>query len=282
MRRLRLILLLFVAAGLLGGCVLRIVYEQLDWLTIWYIESYVPLDSRQKQQARTMVRRNLAWHRANELPEYAALTRDLLAQTGQSFTTEDVAARYDTVVQLWDRFLVQVVPDAGALFESLSDRQVEALFEKLARENAELAKEYSGKTPAVRRARQDKAIIRAFRQFTGPLTREQQALVRARTLEFDDSSPEWLARRAAWQAEFREVLAERDSTGTFLTEFSNLVLNPNQFDSPTYRRQVTENQQRAFSLVAEVLNSLNARQQAHLRSRLETYLADINALMQAG
>lgn len=282
MRRLRLILLLFVAAGLLGGCVLRIVYEQLDWLTIWYIESYVSLDSRQKQQARTMVRRNLAWHRANELPEYAALTRDLLAQTGQSFTTEDIAARYDTVVQLWDRFLVQVVPDAGALFESLSDRQVEALFEKLARENAELAKEYSGKTPAVRRARQDKAIIRAFRQFTGPLTREQQALVRARTLEFDDSSPEWLARRAAWQAEFREVMAERDSAGTFLTEFSNLVLNPNQFDSPTYRRQVTENQQRAFSLVAEVLNSLNARQQAHLRTRLETYLADINALMQAG
>ncbi len=282
MRRLRLILLLFVAAGLLGGCVLRIVYEQLDWLTIWYIESYVSLDSRQKQQARTMVRRNLAWHRANELPEYAVLTRDLLAQTGQSFTTEDVAARYDAVVQLCDRFLVQVVPDAGTLFESLSDRQVEALFEKLARENAELAKEYSGKTPAVRRARQAKAIIRAFRQFTGPLTREQQALVRARTLEFDDSSPEWLARRAAWQAEFREVLAERDSAGTFLTEFSNLVLNPNQFDSPTYRRQVTENQQRAFSLVAEVLNSLNARQQAHLRSRLETYLADINALMQAG
>lgn len=261
---------------------LRIVYEQLDWLTIWYIESYVTLDSRQKKQARTMVGRQLAWHRSAELPEYAALTRDLLAQTGQPFTTGDIAVRYDTVVLLWDRFLLQLVPDAATLFASLSDGQVEALFARLARKNAELAKEYSGKTPAVRRARQDKAIIRAFRQFTGPLTREQEALVRARTAEFEDTSQEWLARRAVWQQEFRQLLVERRSAGAFLPELSNLMLDPNQFDSPTYRRQVAANRQRAFSLVAEVLNSLNARQQAHLRGRLETYLADINALMLAG
>ena len=68
---------------------------------------------------------------------------------------------------LWDELLRQVAPDFAGLLQSLSDEQVEDLFENLAEENQELEEDYSGISREERRAKQDKAIIKAFRRFTG-------------------------------------------------------------------------------------------------------------------
>lgn len=277
--RLRLCVLGLLAATLVSGCVLRVAYNQLDWLAMWYIEGYVSLDSSQKEQAREMIGRNIVWHRTTQLPRYAALLEDLRDGIGQPLTTGDIAARYDEVVDLWDAFLLHVAPDAAALLLTLSDEQVESLFERLERQNGELAQEYSGNTATMRRARQDKAVIRAFRRFTGRLTTGQVALIGSHTANFEDTSTEWLNRRAAWQAEFGQLLAARNSDPAFLANLTGLLLDPNQFDSPSYRRQVEYNQQEAFKLVAEVMNSLNARQQAHLQGKLDTYIEDLTVLL---
>ncbi len=275
----RLLLLALLAATFVSGCVLRVAYNQLDWLAMRYIEGYVSLDSSQREQAREMIGRNILWHRTTQLPRYATLLQELSAGIGQPLTAGDISVRYDEVVDLWDAFLRQVAPDAAALLVTLSDEQVESLFARLERQNRELAKEYSGNTAAMRRARQDKAIIRAFRRFTGRLTAGQVALISTQTANFEDTSAEWLNRRAVWQAEFGQLLATRNSNPEFRANLAGLLLDPNQFDSPSYRRKVEYNRQEAFRLVAEVMNSLNARQQAHLQGKLDTYIEDLTALL---
>jgi hypothetical protein len=183
------------------------------------------------------------------------------------------------VVGLWDELLRQVAPDFAGLLQSLSDEQVDELFENLADENEELAEDFSGVGREERRAKQDKAIIKAFKRFTGKLTPEQEILVRTRTSRLHDLSADWLKRREAWQQEFRAVLAGRKSDPQFAGRIADHMLNPNQFDSPGYRRLVLENQQASFGLVAAVLTSLSQKQSDHLRNHLTTYANDFDALV---
>jgi len=268
-----------LAVLMLSGCVVRVVYNQLDWLALWYVEDYFDLDAAQEVQAREMISRTLVWHRDTQLPRYAALVRTVLGSIEPPVDPTLLADRYAEVVDLWDTLLRRVAPDFADLLQSLSDEQVEQLFANLAEENQELADDYSGISRDERRAKQDKAILKAFRRFTGRLSPEQEILVRTRTSRFHDLSADWLGRRAAWQQEFRTLMAARNSDPQFADRLTQLLLDPNQFDSPGYRKLVLENQQASFNMVAAVLTSLSPKQVEHLRKHLATYANDFDALV---
>jgi hypothetical protein len=278
---LRLAVTGLLAATLLGGCVIRVVYNQLDWLALWYVEDYFDLDAAQEAQAKAIIARTLAWHRATELPKYATLSKKVLAGIGTPPDPRFLADRYAEIVELWDELLVRVSPEVAALLQTLSDEQVEELFARLAEKNEELAEDYSGGTAEERRKKQDKAISRAFRRFTGRLNDTQEALIHRSGAGLHDLSADWLSRRAAWQQQLRILLVGRKSDPLFAERLTDLVLNPNQFDTPGYRQLVVENQQRSFTLVSEVLATLSAAQAAHLEKSLTTYARDFDALVRA-
>ncbi len=280
--RCRLTLAGTLLALLLSGCVVRVAYNQLDWMTLWYVDDYFSLDATQKTQARELISNTLDWHRSTELPRYVTLTLAVHDRVGAPVSAAFIADIYNDVVGLWDQLLRQVATGAGGLLRSLSDVQVEELFEQLAEENLEFEEEYSGATAVERRAKQDKAIIRMFRRFTGRLSTEQEALIRSRTARLHDLSTEWLHRRASWQAEFRVLLTGRQSDPQFVNRLANLMLDPNQFDSPGYRKLVEENQQQVFSLVAELLSTLSPAQALEMRSRLAGFMQDFDALIREG
>jgi hypothetical protein len=277
--RFRLVVTGIVAAVMLSGCVVRVVYNQLDWLALLYVEDYFDLDRTQEEQARQMIGRTISWHRETQLPRYATLMRTILGGITPPVEPAFLADRYAEVVELWDDLLRRIAPDFAALLQSLSDEQVSDLFANLADENRELEKDYSGMSREERRAKQDKAVIKAFKRFTGRLSPEQEELVRTRTARFHDLSADWLKRRAAWQMEFRMLMAGRTADPLFKERITDLLLDPNQFDSPGYRKLVLENQQSSFGLVAAVLNTLSPKQSGHLRNHLTTYAEDFDALV---
>jgi len=280
-RRLRLLITGLLVATMLGGCVIRVAYNQLDWLALWYIEDYFELDRAQEPEAKRLISGTLTWHRATQLPKYAALARRVREDVETGVDGEFLAARYAEVVELWDALLQHVAPDLARLLQTLSDEQVEALFARLAEKNSELEDDYSGVSLEERRGKQDKEIIRAFRRFTGKLNTSQEALVTGQTAQMHDLSSDWLRRRAVWQGEFRVLLAGRKSDPTFVDRFTDLVLNPNQFDASGYRGLVEENRQRSFRLVAEVLGTLTPAQAKHLQKSLKTYADDFDSLVSA-
>ena len=277
--RLRLLITVPLAAFLLAGCVVRVAYEQLDWLALWYIEGFVDLDATQEAQAREMIARTLSWHRSTQLPQYARLVRKIRDELDGTVDARLVAERFDEIVVLQDALLRQVAPDLARLLASLSEEQVGELFAGLEDRNRDLAKEYSDASRARRIAKRDKAVLRAFRRFTGRLGPEQEQLVRARTAEFHDLSEEWLVRRKEWQSAFRSLMAGGRKDPGFADRLAALLLEPNQFDSAAYRTLVRENQQASFELVAAVLASLTPRQGEKLRGNLAVYASDFEALM---
>jgi hypothetical protein len=149
--RWRLPVLALLASVLLTGCVVRIAYGQLEWLTRWSVESYLDLNDGQERLVREIIGRNLAWHRATELPQYAAYLRELRAGLSGPVSAEFMARQYATTLVISDRTLQQISPDIARLLLTLNDEQVSEFIDEIEERNTELAEEYSGYAPEVRR-----------------------------------------------------------------------------------------------------------------------------------
>ena len=276
--RWKLPVLALLAAVLLGGCVVRIAYGQLDWLTRWYVDSYFDLNADQERLARELIGRSLAWHRATELPQYADYLRELRAGLSGPVSAGFIARQYAVTLVIWDRTLRQISPDIARLLLALDDEQVGEFFVELEKRNAELAEEYSGQAPEARRKKQDRSIVRAFRWFVGTLSRDQEAVIGSYTAGMHDLTEQWLRRRGVWQSAFRDLLEDRSTNPEFEEQLTNLLLDPNQFDDAEYRQLVAANREIAFAMTADVLSSLSGKQRKHLDDRLSRLARDFDEL----
>lgn len=267
-------------AGLLGGCIsTKFIYNQLDWLIVWYLDDFFTLNDEQEAELRRMVTRNLDWVRRAQLPAYAALLRAVEADAGAGRLDADtLELRYQAMLGLWDEFLRHVTPDAVAFLRGLDDQQVGDFIANVDEHNEELWEDFAGESPAERRERREKTAIRGLQRFTGRLSGEQKDLVRRYTDRMYDNSGEWLEGRRDWQQRFHDLVRERPPAAAFTARLQDLLLNPNAADSPAYRRQTEANRRLGFEMVAAVIGQLSERQARRFSQRMLGYAEDFERL----
>ncbi|MGI9330792.1 MAG: DUF6279 family lipoprotein [Gammaproteobacteria bacterium] len=271
---------LLLLAIMLGGCIsTRFVFNQLDWVITWRLNSYFSLEEEQEKLLRKTVGSSLEWLRTEQLPVYADLLRSIAADAqARQLSTERLGAVFQQVIELYDAFLRQIMPDVVTFLSSLSDEQVEYLIEKLAEENEELDEEYSGRTVKERLARREKAAIKNFQRFTGRLKADQRLIISNSIAGMYDNSEEWLAGRRAWQQDFRRLLLERPPSPVFQARLLSISLDPNYMDSADYRKQVEANQLTVLTLMVDVIASLDDKQMARFTRRINDFAGDFDAL----
>lgn len=268
--------ILLLVAGI-GGCT-RFVLNQLDWLAVWYVNGYVTLDDRQKALVRESVRRNVTLFRTEQLPAFLEVLGAMRADLGVTMTPALVGQRFAELESLGRQTLGLLVPDTVLLLRSLSPAQVDELFVSFAENADELADEYSGRTPEQRRERQARSVLKSTRRLTGSLTPAQEELVRGHLARLHDLAPQWLERRNNWQQALRSALDGGRAAPEFDQRVASLVLDPDQFDSPRYRRKVDENRIVIYEMLAALMQSLSPVQRAHVDRRLAEYERNLLAL----
>lgn len=278
-RRLRLVIVLVIAA-IVGGCIsTRFIYNQLDWFITWQLSGYFDLEKEQSQQLRATVSRQLEWVRVDQLPAYAELLRAIAREAGTGeLTPSRWEAIYAQMIALFDEFLRHVIPDAVTFLSTLSDEQVDYMIDKLQEENEELAREYSGRTPEQRLRRREKAIIKGMQRFTGRLNTDQKALVSSAVASMYDNSEQWLEGRRQWQQDFRSLLLERPPRPEFEARLLAISIDPNYMDAPEYRAKVEANQRIVLGLMADIIVSLDDRQRERFQDRLNGFAEDFDDL----
>ena len=104
MHRVRIVFALL--AVLAAGCTaVRLGYTQADILLGWRANSYFELDHDQRRDFSARLDRLLAWHRYEQLPEYAAFLTTAIDKAQHALKPEDIAwlvdgfrARYRIIV----------------------------------------------------------------------------------------------------------------------------------------------------------------------------------------
>ena len=276
----RPLLLLLVLALVLGGCLsTRFIFNQVDWLMVWYLSDVFSLEKEQKKALSQVVNRNLDWVRTEQLPQYAEMLRVVDAGINDgSLSVAQLDSQFSQMLSMWDVFLRQVIPDMASFLGDLSDQQVADFVSKSEVKNEELWEEYAGETPEKRVERRLKSAIKNLQRFTGKLNDQQVALVAGHLERMYDNSAEWMQGRRQWQANFQALVLERPPRDQFIARLEAMILDPNAVDSEDYRRKVDANKTILMEMFVDLTGQLDAKQKQRMSQRLNDFADDFDAL----
>jgi hypothetical protein len=271
--------LLLAACGALVSCSsTRFAYDYADTALRYMASSYLDLDPVQEQEMRSRIVQFHEWHRAKELPAYAALMRSASERAARGITAEDVAWGLASVRARYRRFSSKAAEDAAPVLATLSPDQIAVLERKFAENNRKFEKEFLASDDDKRRRAQVNRMLERFRDFAGDLTPDQEARIE----RFASAHESHVALRFEDRRRLqREVIAalngqrQAQDLGRSLAE---------TFDKPERRRSeafiVADKawDEDLGQLIVDLDGTLSAKQRASVVRRLSDYAKDFAAL----
>ena len=271
--------LLLAACTALGACsAVRFAYDNADTAARFMASSYLELNAAQMEDMRLRIVRFHQWHRANELPAYAALMRSASERAARGITAEDVAWGLAAVRARYRKFAARAAEDAAPVLATLAPGQIAALEGKFTDNNEKYEKDFLSPDDAQRRDAQVKRMLERFRDFTGDLSADQEARIEAFVLAHEKHVALRFDDRRHWQ---RDVIAAlraphpAQDLGRSLAEMFN---KPERRRSEEFIREDRRWDEDLGQLVAALDRTLSSKQRAHVVRRLSDYADDLAAL----
>lgn len=279
---LRLLARAVVALGLvvaLGACTaVRIAYNNADTLVRYMASDYVDLEPAQQDEFRARLARFHDWHRASELPAYAALLAEVARRAGDGVEAVDVAwaatqlrARYRLLVR-------RAATEAAPILAGLSAAQIADVERKLAEANAKYASDRDLDDPRRRQRHASRQMRKQFSDWLGSLTDAQEErigrFVQAHDaillLRFED-------RRRRQRAGVNLLRAGGDPAA-LATRLAELFAQPEIGRSPEHAAAAARHESGLTQLMVEIAAGASAEQRTHALRRLDGYAQDFLAL----
>ena len=279
MGRYRLTLLLLLVALAAGCSALRLTYRQADTLIAWRANEYFDLNPLQRDDLNERLERLHAWHRYEQLPDYAIFTSTAIAKARQGLKYDDLVwfieglkGRYRVIVNHGSN-------DGAALLETLAPEQIAALQNRWRKVNRKFVDEHElgGSVERRKRARLKKTLER-LEDWTGALTYEQERKIAALL----DTIPliEHLRHedRIRRQQEFLQLLDLRTDPQEFRPKLRAWLLDWESGRAPAYQQLSVELYAKRIEFYLAVDKLLTPGQRQIVLHRLQEYVDDFRAL----
>lgn len=112
-------ILLFSLVFLVGCSSTTFIYNRIDFLLPWYLESYVDLNQEQRQNLNELLEPFFKWHREEELPIYSEMIGDLELILDEKIELSSIESITYDVEQAWlrleDEMILWAIPMARDL-----------------------------------------------------------------------------------------------------------------------------------------------------------------------
>lgn len=264
-RRARWIIGLCVGLLAVVGCT-NAVYNRLDTLAGWYLQSLVSLDSDQREELHDWLSETLAWHRRSELNRYADFLRELSAELVKPGTIAGYERTEERFRGFLDDLSEKTTPEAARLLLSLSPAQVDELFTNLAAKTRERAEKHAD--PADWRKDQAKDLTRQLKRWTGSVSDQQETLIDATVAKLEPTSAAWPESQRAWREAIQRALKTSASREAAATEIQQLLAHPYSQWTEHYTELRKRNRVRYLELASSLDTSLSPQQRERLRAEL--------------
>ncbi len=256
-----LILLLALLLGLAGCSAISVAYNQADFLLRVYADDYVELEPDQAA-------RELARHRAEELPYLAGFIEAMILANHQGFSASYSRCLLDQLDEVYRRQARYAVKLATPFLASLTPDQIQALDRRFQEDMAEdMAEAVEETTPAGKRERVAR-YLETLEDWTGPLNASQEALVSDIVDRMPQSRSAFLAYREQKRAELIALLRERPGEERIQTFLDDWLVELRGLPAPLTRAR-GEMRPLVMELFGRLHERLDTVQRQHLDRRLQ-------------
>jgi len=254
-------------------------YNRLDFLLPWYVEDYADLDAQQETYLADLLAPFLRWHRNQELPRYAEILEGIQGSLDRPQTAASVAAVFAQMEAAWLRLEGETLDWLLDLGAQLSDEQIDGFMNVLWQQQQEFDEKYLERTEEEFYQDSYESMVDSAKEYLGPLSDDQRALLRAASRSLLRSDKAWLAERAAWFVQLGELLKRQPQ---WQQRLKDAVAQRREHPSAEYAKVYAHNMNVIYEAVAQLLNSRSERQDWHLRDRLADLHDDLEVLIAQG
>ena len=275
--------LLLAVCLLLSGCsAVQLGYEALPTVARWQVDRHLGLDGDQTALLVRHLDELQRWHRAHELPAYAATLEAMERELRIPADAETVAGWRRKVFAAWTPLAERLAPGFVEIAATLRPEQFAALALRYERNNAEFRSAFVEGSPQVLAERRGDRVVRRAERFLGSLSGSQEREVRRWSAALPAIEADWFAERRTRQ-ERLQVLAQGIATGRIprdeaLARTRAVLVDLWVSPDPARRARIEAAGAASDAIAARILNLATPRQIAALRENVAQYVADFRAL----
>jgi hypothetical protein len=284
-RAVRLGLVVVLAALVATACSFtRFGYNQADTLAAWMADEYFDLEGAQKQEFAKRFERFYAWHRSEQLPDYAAFMRTAQGKVQKGIAREDVLWFVDGLRARVRTAARQGAPEAAAFLATLTPAQIENLQKKWEKDNKKYIKENKiNGTPDERAEVEAKKVAKTFKEWLTPLSSEQEARVAAMVRELPPIDQFRYAERLRRQKDFIALLQHRtEDRDRFTARVSEYLTSWDKGRSAEEQKRLDAWWQKRAEIFVALDKTLTNEQRTASVARMGGYIEDFTQLAGKG
>lgn len=266
----------------LSGCGVRTAYNNLDWLTVRWVNQQVSLNGDQEARLRSWLDEQLAWHCATQLPLYQALVEQLhLDLISGKLDQARLASHGQAIADLGRALTERMIPLLLDLASSLSDDQVVQVMTAFDESTEEVRVRVEEKSPEELAAERLASMERTLRRFMGRSNREQRERLAIWAGSVTATESYQLRQRLYWQERLSSALDRRREQDFLATEMAALM-RPESAWSEDYRLVMEGNRLLTLAALEDVIAVAEQRHINRLAARLSNLRSDFQRLSCAG
>jgi len=271
----------------LAACsTVRLTYGQGPLLAYWWLDGYADFSSEQSPRVKDALAEWFAWHRATQLPDYAALLAEVQQQAMDKVTPAQVCKVVEQAELRLERAFEQAVPAAAEIVRSLSMAQLRHLEQRYEKGNRELQREQLQRPASERHEATLKRWQERAESFYGPLDEAQRRLLADALPGLPFDAQIWLDERRSRQqdilAGLRRALAERADAGPVQAALRAFAAQQKHSPRAEYRAYRQRLMQAQCELVARLHNAASSAQRQRALDKLKDWEDDLRALARTG
>ncbi|MBM3345825.1 MAG: hypothetical protein FJY55_04925 [Betaproteobacteria bacterium] len=259
----------------LGGCTaVRIAYNNADTLVRYMASDYVELEPAQQEEFRVRLARFHDWHRASELPAYAALLTEVARRAADGVDATEVAWAAAELRVRYRHLARRAAAEAAPLLAGLSAAQIDDVERKLAEGNAKYAAERYLDDPRRRQRHAARQMRKQFSDWLGSLSVAQEDRI-GRFVQAHDAILllRYEDRKRRQRAGMRLIRAGGEPAA-----LAELLAEPEIGRAPELAAAAARHESGLTQLVVEIVAEASPDQRAHALRRLESYARDFQVL----
>lgn len=273
---------LLIAVGFLliltTGCAVRLAYNNLDWLTIRWVNQQVNLDGYQERQLREALGETLQWHCATQLPEYARVLRQLHADLNNGRINADTLSDYGAIISQWGNdILERSRPSIVDLLASLEPAQIDFIRERFEAENEKLREQINAPDRQSQIEDRARGAGRSISRAMGSSNGLQRQRIMTWASQMQPIEAHQLAQSLLWQQRLL-ILLEGDRQRPDFDAQVKTLFEPGADWSEEFRTLMESNRALTLEMMVDVLNLADDRQLERLNRRLVSFARDFERL----
>lgn len=174
----RIIVLLTLGLGLAGCSALKLGYDNAATVAFWWLDSYIDFSDAQAPRVREDLARLQAWHRAEELPRWTGMLREMEELAPNDISAEQACHFVSGFRERLQAAAQRAEPAAVTLATGLAPEQIQHLRRRHEQNNADDEREWLKLSAAEQRDKRYRRFLERSEMVYGRLDDVQREALR--------------------------------------------------------------------------------------------------------